>query len=113
MEIYNKYRIEHVDGTPLKGKRYFVLRLDSDDPVEAAKVDKAMRAYKGELRNCDIGTAEEQEERFTKFCLEDRPCAAGGGVFCAFECPLNTIENCRLKWAQMPYEAPVEKDETR
>lgn len=55
-------------------------------------------------RQCDVGTAEEQEERFIKFCLKDRPCAAGGGVFCAFECPLNTIENCRLKWAQMPYE---------
>ena len=46
MEIYNKYKIEHWDGTPLKGKQYFVLRLDSDNPEEAARVAKAMRAYK-------------------------------------------------------------------
>ncbi len=26
--VYKKYRIEHTDGTPLKGKNYFVLRLD-------------------------------------------------------------------------------------
>ena len=161
-KMYDKYQIRHADGTPLKGKRYFVLRLDSDDPSEAARVSAAMSAYKGEAqsgnaaklreavkavvdvgyphnfqreaphirgycyditraiekcfaalasppRNCDVGTEEEQEERFTKFCLKDRPCAAGGGVFCAFECPLNIIENCRLKWAQMPYESEVAK----
>ena len=38
METYDKYKIEHTDGTPLKGKKYFVLRLDSDDPIEAAKM---------------------------------------------------------------------------
>ena len=53
MEIYNKYKIEHTDGTPLKGKKYFVLRLDSDDPIEAARVERAMRAYEGNPRNCD------------------------------------------------------------
>ena len=52
-KMYDKYRITHTDGTPLKGKKYFVLRLDSDDPVEAARVAAAMRAYKGEPRNCD------------------------------------------------------------
>ena len=54
-KMYDKYRIEHTDGTPLKGKKYFVLRLDSDNPVEAARVAAAMRAYKGDLRNCDVG----------------------------------------------------------
>lgn len=43
--IYNKYRISHVDGTPLKGKKYFVLRLDSPDPLESTKVAAAMAAY--------------------------------------------------------------------
>lgn len=49
-KMYDKYRIAHTDGTPLKGKKYFVLRLDSDDPVEAARVAAAMRAYKSEPR---------------------------------------------------------------
>ena len=53
-KTYDKYRIEHTDGTPLKGKKYFVLRLNSDDPVEAARVAAAMRAYKSEPRNCDM-----------------------------------------------------------
>ena len=61
MEIYNKYRIEHVDGTPLKGKRYFVLRLDSDDPVEAARVEAAMRAYNGEVKTSASNAAAMRE----------------------------------------------------
>lgn len=63
MKIYNKYKIEHTDGSPLKGKKYFVLRLDSDDPIEAARVARAMRAYEGKLRDCDVGTAEEKWNR--------------------------------------------------
>lgn len=53
-KMYDKYRIAHTDGTPLKGKKYFVLRLDSDNPVEAARVAAAMRAYKSSPRNCDL-----------------------------------------------------------
>lgn len=55
-KIYDKYRIEHTDGTPLKGKMYFVLRLDSDDSVEAARVNAAMRAYKGNVKT-SVGNA--------------------------------------------------------
>ena len=50
-KMYDKYQIRHTDGTPLKGKRYFVLRLDSDDPLEAARVAAAMSAYKGESQS--------------------------------------------------------------
>ena len=48
--LFDKYQIRHTDGTPLKGKQYFVLRLDSDDPAEAARVAAAMAAYKGETQ---------------------------------------------------------------
>lgn len=101
-KIYDKYRIAHTDGTPLNGKKYFVLRLDSNDSVEAARVAAAMRAYKSEPRNCDVGTAEEQLKRFKDFCRiisKDETCDG---------CPLlpqcSTLEHCTLKWAQMPYE---------
>jgi hypothetical protein len=50
-KMYDKYQIRHTDGTPLKGKQYFVLRLDSDDPLEAARVVAAMSAYKGEAHS--------------------------------------------------------------
>ena len=104
MEIYNKYKIEHTDGTPLKGKDYFVLRLDSDNPSEAARVNAAMRAYTGRLRNCDVGTAEEHTERFHNFCKMDY--ISGD---CPDDCPLyrkdcSTIR-CPFAWAQTPYEA--------
>lgn len=52
-KMYDKYQIRHTDGTPLKGKKYFVLRLDSDNPAEAARVAAAMCAYKGELSEGD------------------------------------------------------------
>ena len=48
--LFDKYQIRHTDGTPLKGKRYFVLRLDTDDPAGAARVAAAMSAYKGETQ---------------------------------------------------------------
>lgn len=94
---YNKYTIAHTDGTPLKGKRYFVLRLDSEDTVEAARVRSAMRAYENLPRNCDVGTTEEQDERFFAFCNSHK-CPS---------CPCRFIKktDCALIWAQMPYES--------
>lgn len=53
-KMYDKYQIRHTDGTPLKGKRYFVLRLDSDDEGEAGRVAAAMSAYKGETLQGNI-----------------------------------------------------------
>ena len=105
-KMCDKYRIEHTDGTPLKGKKYFVLRLDSDDPVEAARVATAMRAYKNELRNCDVGTAEEQQARHHAWCCE-YGIFGDNKVNCSnpdMRCAL-----CALRWAQMPYEEGGEK----
>ena len=49
------------------------------------------------VRNCDVGTAEEQMKRFNKFCFP---------IKCS-ECQLYKDEylyTCILRWAQMPYE---------
>ena len=97
-KVYDKYRVEHTDGTPLHGKKYFVLRLDSDDPVEAARVAAAMRAYKNEPRNCDVGASDKQEGRFRQYC--SNRCAFRGNCLH----PHKSGE-CRFAWAQMPYEA--------
>ena len=59
------------------------------------------------LRNCDVGTAEEQDRRFERFCnnqftrngVQSNPCLT---------CPLPMV-NCKLSWAQMPYEEGGEK----
>lgn len=46
-------------------------------------------------RNCDIGTAEEQDWRFNDFCSRTG----------CNKCPLNKgVEECALGWAQMLYE---------
>ena len=73
-KMYDKYQIRHTDGTPLKGKRYFVLRLDSDDPLEAARVAAAMSAYKGETPPGNVAKLREALKlcgsRMCKFCKE-------------------------------------------
>ena len=53
----------------------------------------------GQTRNCDVGTAEEQAERFDEFCYNHRSREKGCG-----DCPL--LEGgpcCELAWLQMPY----------
>lgn len=169
--LFDKYQIRHTDGTPLKGKRYFVLRLDTDDPAEAARVAAAMSAYKGETqgnaaklreaasdlasifdcdiqflerhakelrdtgaygggiiehilhsirlakealatpaRNCDVGTAEEQRERFTNFCTNNTDPKDIDGWRCDKRCPLyKDHPNCKWEWLHLPYESEVGK----
>jgi hypothetical protein len=56
------------------------------------------------LRNCDVGTVDEQEERFHAFCnrhtvVDAQHCNG---------CPINNIQteaDCVFVWAQMPYGA--------
>lgn len=49
-------------------------------------------------RNCDVGTANEQSERFGRFCGHYR-------VYHCKDCPLLAKGPCEFEWAQMPYEA--------
>ena len=48
-------------------------------------------------RNCDVGTAKEQSERFMEFCV---------GQDCGRTCPLsdNYDSRCEFAWSQMPYD---------
>lgn len=53
------------------------------------------------LRNCDVGTAEAQSERFFKFCTPKR----------CDECKSHEDDSfygCVLRWSQMPYEEDSE-----
>ena len=65
----------------------------------ANALDKAKSALASEsLRNCDVGTAEEQSERYEKFCYAHRSREKGCGG-----CPLCDIVCCGFAWLQMPY----------
>jgi hypothetical protein len=68
-----------------------------------AVLRKAKSALAEPLRNCDVGTAEEQELRFMDFCdaYNDVPCT---------KCPVCRSTCCKLAWAQMPYESEVSDD---
>lgn len=68
----------------------------------ANALDKAKAALAEPVRNCEVGTPEEQTARFAEFCKShihsDLPRCAG--------CPLEDIPDgtgCAQAWAQMPY----------
>lgn len=52
------------------------------------------------VRNCDVGTSEEQAERFKTFCIDHQEPWHG----CSNYCPVLMSEKCALAWAQMPYD---------
>ena len=61
-------------------------------------------------RNCDVGTPDEQVERFEDFCLKHIGCAEETGGRHCVGCPLEkaskkATQKCELYWVQMPYEA--------
>jgi hypothetical protein len=59
-----------------------------------ADIKEAKEALAEPVRNCDVGTAEEQEGRFLDFCDSHDSC---------MKCPLiGTV--CEIRWSQMPYE---------
>ena len=63
----------------------------------------AREALDEPLRNCDVGTAEEQQRRFVDFC--ERHSVIICGIHRCDQCPLYfDNKGCGLTWAQMPYE---------
>lgn len=52
-------------------------------------------------RNCDVGTPEEQAERYEKLC-DSHTCGSMCSGSC---CPLYDYDCSPFAWAQMPYEA--------
>ena len=64
----------------------------------------AKEALSAPPRNCDVGTAEEQEKRFNSFCKTH---LSGTRSICSAQCPCvgcRSMFHCLTKWAQMPYE---------
>ena len=68
--------------------------MSNDHAIQLGFITNMLEKFP--LRNCDVGTAEEQSERYDKFCdIHD----------CRSDCPLFKADSCELAWAQMPYEA--------
>lgn len=71
---------EWPDGTNMEGVEE--LRRDIDAALDVPP------------RNCDIGTANEQSERYHEFCDSHAYCS---------DCPLFKAGGCEFAWAQMPF----------
>ena len=84
--------------------RNLVLECETTEEISGVqgKLAEARAALSAPPRNCDVGTAEEQSERFDKFCH-----ANINTQRCCGDCPAfrTTRDDCELVWAQLPYEA--------
>lgn len=76
-----------------------------EEGVKMDEVDKIRSEIKAALaeplRNCDVGTAEEQVERYMNFCHNFSKCI---GCPCVGRMKYN---HCEFAWLQMPYESEV------
>lgn len=79
-----------------------------DEDVNMDEVEKIRSEIKSALdvpvRNCDIGTPEEQSERMAKFCSEQYE--KSDGIMLCSGCRFHGLEglDCQFAWAQMPYD---------
>ncbi len=89
--------------------------LIEDNRYHISKIDAALAKPP---RNCDVGTAEEQKDRFHNFCLShsvyidefhEEKCNPECPIAKLFEQTPHYCDNCQLVWAQMPYEADEAK----
>ena len=79
--------------------------LDEDcavDPVEIR--DIAKDALAEPVKNCEVGTAQEQFARCSKFCDIHDDCS---------NCPVLEADSCELAWAQMPYKEDTSENRRR
>ena len=72
--------------------------MHSSELLEVIRNAKSVLAEP--IRNCEVGTAEEQFERWKEFCDKyDKNCTG-----CPCDGHICTLAYCFSKWSQMPYE---------
>lgn len=81
--------------------------------------NRVEEALKCGARNCDVGTIEEQVDRFNEFCQSQREYIDDfHGWDCRRDCPIGRIvdennkfcDHCELVWSQMPFDRSVKKE---
>lgn len=73
----------------------------------ARAIKKAEAALAEPVKNYEVGTAEEQEERFRNYCWNHS--SRDKNMEC--QCPIDAEgkAGCKLRWAQLPYEEGGER----
>lgn len=78
--------------------------IDGNLKITESAFKKVLDALNEPVRNCDVGTAEEQAKRFNDFCITQR----------CTNCPLfkvgGVIGECGICWALLPYESEASND---
>ena len=86
--------IEQLKAMPQKMEGF-----NSDGELVVLNTTKLAESLEKSLRNCDVGTAEDQFEMFHRFCDKYENCK---------ECPVwrggGLISKCYSRWSQMLYE---------
>lgn len=96
MKTNNKLREALKDIRRLVEQIHF---LYSDYPSEIHEIARKVNAALAEpVKNYEVGTAEEQAERFVEFCDEEK----GNREHCR-NCRLCNAQDCTLAWVQLPY----------
>lgn len=96
--IVAKANFDSMGANALEGE----LNLDAVAMICASMSARMDAALSAPPRNCDVGTADEQADRFKAFCYANRTpyneCSKG--------CPFNdtsAVCYCQARWAQMPF----------
>ena len=80
---------------------------DGELENESDLADDVCEVLLGVPRNCDVGTAEEQLDRYGMFC--QNKCQVCENRFSCHICGEWYRMKCMMEWAQMPYEEGGEK----
>ena len=78
--------------------------LKSEGEFVVLDTRKVAEALKKSLRNCDVGTADEQEDRFERSCDAHKYVGDDRANICSKGCPCYNNVDCWIRWAHMPYE---------
>ena len=87
--------IEQLKAMPEKMEGF-----NSEGELVVLNTHKLAEELKKSLRNCDVGTAEEQSRRYEELC--DRHTC--GSRCSATGCPMYEYDCSPFAWEQMPYE---------
>ena len=79
--------------------RAYLLRSADTKACMEELINECRAALSAPPRNCDVGTAEEQERRFRRYCVTEE-C---NRYYCGLGCKSVCIDRCAVAWSQMPY----------
>lgn len=75
--------------------------MTNDHAIQLGFITNMLEKF--HLRQCDVGTPEEQSDRFRAFCRKSKMPQFAESAYCAHECGCRDAADCKFAWAQTPY----------